>query len=98
MRLKSLLILILSLCALPVYAQFRAGIEGTVTDSTGAVVKGAKITVTSQETGASQEATSNDNGFYSVSHLAPGLYTVNASLAGFEAKGVNDVLLQAQET
>jgi hypothetical protein len=54
MRLKSFLTLILLFCACPVYAQFRAGIEGTVTDSTGAVVKGAKISVTSQETGASQ--------------------------------------------
>src|SRR5260370_30223301 len=98
MRLKSLLILILSLGALPVSAQFRAGVEGTVTCSTGAVVKGAKITVTSQETGASQEATSNDNGFYSVLHLAPGLYTVNASLAGFKAKVIKDVLIKAEET
>ena len=52
-----------------VHAQFRAGIQGTVTDSTGAIVKGAKITVTSQETGASQEAITNDEGFYSVSRL-----------------------------
>jgi outer membrane receptor protein involved in Fe transport len=80
------------------HAQFRAGIEGTVTDSTGAVVKGAKITVTSQETGASQESTANDEGFYSVSHLAPGLYTINASLAGFKTKVINDVLIKAEET
>src|SRR2546422_5902189 len=84
--------------ALAAQAQFRAGIQGTVTDSTGAVVKGAKISVTSQETGVSQEATSNDEGFYSFSHLAPGLYTVDASLAGFKTKLVKDVRISAEET
>ncbi len=79
------------------HAQFRAGIQGTVTDSTGAIVKGAKITVTSQETGASQEAITNDEGFYSVSHLGPGLYTINASLTGFKTKIIKDVQVAAEE-
>src|SRR5437773_8772477 len=80
-----------------VHAQFRAGIQGTVTDSTGAIVKGAKITVTSQETGASQEAITNDEGFYSASHLGPGLYTINASLTGFKPKIIKDVQVAAEE-
>jgi hypothetical protein len=80
------------------HAQFRAGIQGTVTDSTGAVVKGANITVTNQETGASQDAMVDDAGFYSVSHLGPGLYTVSASLAGFKAKVIKDVRINAEET
>ena len=79
------------------HAQFRAGIQGTVTDSTGAIVKGAKITVTSQETGASQEAITNDEGFYSVSHLGPGLYTINASMTGFKTKIIKDVQVAAEE-
>src|SRR2546425_6034106 len=79
------------------HAQFRAGIQGTVTDSTGAIVKGAKITVTSQETGVSQEAITNDEGFYSVSHLGPGLYTINASLTGFKVKIIKDVQVAAEE-
>jgi len=86
------------LLAATAHAQFRAGIQGTVTDSSGAIVKGAKIMVTSQETGASQEATANDEGFYSVSHLAPGLYTINASLAGFKTKVITDVRISAEET
>ena len=79
------------------HAQFRAGVEGTVTDRSGGVVKGAKVTVTSQETGASQEAISNDEGFYSISHLAPGLYTVTASAAGFKEKVIKDVKINAEE-
>jgi hypothetical protein len=80
------------------YGQFRAGIEGTVTDRTGAAVKGAKITVTSQETGASQDVTTGDTGFYSVSHLAPGLYTVTASFAGFKTNVIKDVQVNAEST
>ena len=80
------------------HAQFRAGVQGTVTDSTGAGVKGAKITVRSQETGASQDVTTGDTGFYSVSHLAPGLYTIDASFAGFKTKVIKDVKINAEET
>src|SRR6267143_2016990 len=87
-----------ALLAAAAYAQFRAGIQGTVTDASGAIVKGAKIVVTSQETGASQETTSNEEGFYSISHLTPGLYTVTASLAGFKEKVIKDVKISAEET
>lgn len=94
--------LVLLICAAlwsaATYAQFRAVIEGTVTDSAGAIVKGAKITVTSQETGASQEAVADDAGFYSVAHLGPGLYTVSASLTGFKVEVIKDVRIAAEET
>jgi hypothetical protein len=68
-----------------------------VTDSTKGVVNGATITVTSQETGVSQQATTNEEGFYSVSHLAPGLYTITASLTGFKTKVYKDVTINAEE-
>src|SRR2546425_13324880 len=80
------------------HAQFRAGIQGTVTDSSGAIVKGAKITVTNQETGASQDAIADDAGFYSVGHLGPGLYTVSASMAGFKVKVIKDIRINAEDT
>ena len=69
MSLSKLLFRVVLVCACSAvlagsaHAQFHAGIQGTVTDSTGAVVTGAKIIVTSQETGASQETSSNDEGF-----------------------------------
>ncbi|HEY6183751.1 MAG TPA: TonB-dependent receptor, partial [Terriglobales bacterium] len=40
---------------------------------------------------------SNDEGFYSISHLAPGLYTINASLSGFKEKVIKDVKINAEE-
>jgi len=86
------------LFALGAHAQFRAGVSGTVTDSSGGVVKGAKITVTSLETGKSEEVTTNDHGFYDVGHLAPGLYNIFATMTGFKTREYNNVDVGAEET
>ena len=48
-----------------VNAQFKAGIQGTVTDSGGGLVPEAKVTLTNTETGKTQETTSSGEGFYS---------------------------------
>src|SRR5580704_1610774 len=73
------------------HAQYRAGIQGTVLDTQGAVVGGAKVTVTAQETGISQATTTDESGVYSVLRLAPGLYRINAEKAGFKTKVVENV-------
>ena len=63
----------------PVYGQAEPGaIDGTVTDSTGAVIPSAKVVVRSVATGAERAATTNDRGNYNVSNLLPGLYWVVA--------------------
>lgn len=77
--------------AFAAHAQYRAGIQGTVLDPQGAAVGGAKITVTAQETGISQETTTDDSGVYSVNRLAPGLYRISAERAGFTVKVVENV-------
>jgi Carboxypeptidase regulatory-like domain/TonB-dependent Receptor Plug Domain len=59
-------------------------ISGSVTDPTGAVIPGAKVTITSLSTGSIQTAVSNSNGSYRASLLKPGEYTVSFTLAGFE--------------
>ena len=56
MRRSLLLSLLLSLCALSAYAQFKASIQGTVMDSKGGAVAGAKDTVTNEGTGISRDA------------------------------------------
>ncbi|MBV9437825.1 MAG: carboxypeptidase regulatory-like domain-containing protein [Acidobacteria bacterium] len=53
-------------------------LRGTVTDTTGAIVPGATITVT-DAAGASRSATSDPSGTYSIGGLSPGTYTLNAS-------------------
>lgn len=68
-----------------------ATITGTVTDPSGAVVKGAKVEVLNQNTSTARTATTDSEGNYRVPNLDPGDYAVAASLSGFtrtERKGV----------
>ena len=62
-------------------------IEGTVTDSNGAVIPGASVTITStgSTTGFSRTVTANENGKYFVGNMPPGAYKVSVSQSGFDA-------------
>jgi hypothetical protein len=83
---KVVSVLALSLCfGVGAFAQsVTAGdINGTLTDSTGAIVPGGKITVTNPATGETKTATSGTNGEYRVSLLTPGTYKVTATAPGF---------------
>ncbi|REK16451.1 MAG: hypothetical protein DWQ43_05515 [Acidobacteria bacterium] len=62
-------------------------IEGTVTDSTGAVVPGASVRIesTGSTAGFRRTVTTDDNGFFIVSNLAPGAYKVTVENSGFDA-------------
>ena len=60
-------------------------INGTVTDSTGAIIPNGKITVTNVATGATKTATSGASGEYRVSLLSPGSYKVQATADGFSS-------------
>ena len=86
------------LLALGTHAQYRAGIQGTVLDPQGAAVSDARVTVMAKETGISQEATTDDSGVYSVTRLAPGLYTVTVEKAGFKKKVLDDFQIKPEQT
>src|ERR1700737_3756150 len=64
--------------------EFRASISGQVTDSTGSIVPGAVVTVTSVERNTSSQTTTNPAGHYLVQFLLPGRYTVSAEKTGFK--------------
>src|ERR1700740_2489656 len=68
------------LCALVLwrlaFAQVWWSVAGGVTDSTGAVVAGAKVTATNRATNAAKLAETNSSGSYSITNLAPGPYVV----------------------
>ncbi len=68
-----------------VEAQVLSSIVGTVTDSTGAVVPNAKVTITNVNTNVANHTTSNASGIYNVTDLIPGTYTVQVELAGFQS-------------
>jgi hypothetical protein len=59
-------------------------LQGTIQDSSGAVITGAHIVVTNQDTGQSLTFTSNDQGTYLANLLPPGSYRVEVDAPGFE--------------
>ena len=67
-------------------------VAGIVADSSGAIVPGATLRLTSLATGATRSTTSNSVGDYRFSQLPPGRYTLETSAVGFEkAKQTLDV-------
>ena len=75
---------LLSVVGTCVSAQTSFGrISGTVTDSAGGVIGGAEITITNQDTQAKRTAASDNGGFYSVTELPIGNYSVQATEKGF---------------
>src|ERR1700758_3299970 len=70
-------------------------IIGTVTDPQGAAVAGAKVTVTSLTKNSVDETTTNDSGFYTVTHLIPDAYKVRIEAAGFKAFDLASIQVSA---
>ncbi len=58
-------------------------IDGIVTDSSGAVLTNASVTVTNEDTGAIRSAVADNSGLYMFQHLQPGRYKVAISASGF---------------
>lgn len=80
-----------ALCGVrPINAQTdTAQIQGTVQDSSGAVIPGAKVTVTNVDTGASSTATSDSSGSFTVNALVRGHYKAEVQANGFETEVQN---------
>ena len=74
---------LLLLVSIPASAQFSSAIQGTITDPSAAAVPGAQVTVTNTATGIVRQATTSSEGFYRVSNLGPGPYSVSAEKSGF---------------
>ncbi len=68
-------------------------ITGIVTDKAGAVVPGATVIVTNQETGVSRTLTTDSRGFYSAEGLAVARFTVAISKPGFKENITQDIML-----
>jgi outer membrane receptor protein involved in Fe transport len=74
-----------------------ATINGTVTDTSGAVVPGVTITIHHTETGADRKTETSDAGLYNAAFLAPGHYEITAAKTGFGTRVRKDVALQVGE-
>lgn len=85
MRKIAWMMVLLGFFAVPARAQRTSGaIRGTVTDSSGAVVPGANVTVKEGATGFSQSTVTNTEGVYSFDALPVGTYNVEVALEGFK--------------
>jgi hypothetical protein len=79
------------------YAQgiITGSISGTVTDSTGAVIPGATVNAVSESTGTELQGKSNGLGFFQISDVPLGSYTVGITAGGFGSSKVNHVQVVA---
>jgi hypothetical protein len=99
-----LAIFALALClagtALPAAAQAagEGSIEGTVMDTTGAVVPHASVTISNVATGQNTVREATSAGFFSVSPVLPGTYTVQVSAKGFKTLVQDNVVVDALQT
>ena len=82
-------------CAMLLHAQSTTQtIEGLVTDSSGAVVSGAKVTITNLATGVSSEVTTNATGNYTFTLVPVGNYDVKVEMSGFKADEAKNVRVE----
>ena len=89
-------IALLAMFSIIANAQFRAAVQGAVTDNTGAIVAGATVTLTNNETNRSQQVTTSDSGFYRFSGLAPGKYNLTVEQANFKKQVVENLNVDAE--
>ena len=91
-----LVVLFLFLCTAIGGAQtITAGVNGTVTDPTGAVIVGAQVTAVNVATNIATTGKSNQEGVYSIQFLTVGRYTVKVTAPGFTPATLGPFTLEA---
>ncbi len=89
----ALLVMSVGVCS----AQSTATLSGIVTDPSGAVVPGARVTVHSVATGLYRVVVTDGAGIYGVPSLQPGLYDVQVSADGFSLYTLQKVNLEVDQ-
>ncbi len=87
----------LALLVCSAHAQYRASIQGTVTDPQGAAVSGATVTLKNLETNQTQTATTETSGIFNFSGLGPSHYSMTVEKTGFKKKVLEDVTVIAEQ-
>jgi Carboxypeptidase regulatory-like domain len=80
------------------YGQGTASFSGTVLDKSGSSIAGATVTATSQDTGASRDAKTDESGHYLIPLLPVGMYTLRVEFTGFAGAVSKDLRLQVDES
>src|SRR5579864_6710684 len=79
------------------YGQATGSFSGTVSDKTGSVISGATVRATSQSTGLSREAKTDESGHYLIPLLPVANFTIGVESSGFQPVQQKDVKLQIDE-
>ncbi len=87
----------LAVLTVTLHGQAFGTISGTVTDPSGAVVAGAKVTATETETSFSRDTVTDSSGHYVIPNLRPTNYSLTVEAAGFRKFVQQKVLLQANQ-
>src|SRR5689334_25104556 len=103
MRMRSILLTLghlalVCVLAATAKAQTSGEITGLVTDSSGAAVTGATLTVTNKATGATRTVTTNSEGLYTFPSLLPGVYELKVEQTGFKMARLDNITLEVQQT
>ena len=95
----SLLIIFLLALHFPANAQMgNATLSGTVSDTSGAAVVGAHLTLTNKAQQFEQKVTSNDRGEYTFRNLTPGTYDLSITMTGFEKYVQSGIVLTLNQS
>ena len=78
--------------------QTLGGITGTVTDSSGAVISGATVTLVGDQTKLNRTQTSSSTGAYSFVNLPLGTYTLSFTQQGFQSQNIPSIQVHANRT
>jgi hypothetical protein len=99
LRSISMVALCLLSATFSLYSQAVNGsLVGTVTDSTGGLIAGAKVTLTETNTKIVKTSQTNSSGGYEFLELPPGTYSVAAELTGFKKAIDNGIVVQANNS
>src|SRR5258708_16510711 len=94
---KWYLLALVFLIPLQIWAQATGAIVGTVTDPSGAVIPGAKVTATRVDTGFSQSTVTGGAGNYTIPNLVVGTYNVTAEGGGFKTANATGITLDVSQ-
>src|SRR5688572_26570412 len=75
-----------------------ATIEGTITDAKGDVVAGSQVTAKSSTLGVERSTTSDEKGFFRITALPAGTYSLSVSTSGFATRTLDNVELTVNRT
>jgi len=91
-------VLSIALCGTTAYSQIsQASLQGTVTDNSGALVRGAGVVLKNRGTDETRTATTGASGEYLISNLNPTDYALTITMAGFKTAVVSNLVLHTGE-